>query len=380
MKRTTHWTLGLAAAGLLGSAGVIQAQEAAAGANALAASTTLSGYISTSYRADSGTGTSGYSKASASDRFSLDVVDLKFASAQGQGEYSAGYTFELWLGPLAKTRPVSSTGNNTQTVAVEQANIDLHLPVGSGLDLKIGHFNTIVGYESDHHSTNPHFTQSWGLTIEPTHHTGILGSYTVSDNLSIGLGLANTAFGSAMNATAADEDDKALLAKLNYTLPDSLGLLGGNTINLAYIDGQGQNTKTSQPGNSATKKQHLYAGIRDIGLSEDLTMGLAYDLDKGQGAGADNWSLHTYLSYTLSAKATLNFRYGYVDAPDVYYGNMDSTAGVGFQGDSYTTTLDYKLWENVVSRIEWRHDKSDGITGAGSKDADSFYINLVYIF
>ena len=147
MKKTTHWTLGLAAVGLLGSAGVIQAQEAAAGANALAASTTLSGYVSTSYRIDSGPRSAGYSKSSVSDAFSLDVVDLKFASAQGQGEYSAGYTFELWLGPLAKTRPVSSTGNNTQTVAVEQANIDLHLPVGSGLDLKIGHFNTIVGYE-----------------------------------------------------------------------------------------------------------------------------------------------------------------------------------------------------------------------------------------
>ena len=380
MKKNTNWTLGLAAAGLLGSAGVIQAQEAAAGANALAASTTLSGYISTSYRIDSGTPSNGYSKSSISDAFSLDVVDLKFASAQGQGEYSAGYTFELWVGPLASSRPVSSTGNNNQTVAVEQANIDLHLPVGSGLDLKIGHFNTIVGYESDHHSTNPHFTQSWGLTIEPTHHTGMIGSYQVSDDLDIGLGAANTAFGSAMNGAQASVGKKAGLAKLNYTLPDSLGFLGGKTINFAYIKGGGQNTPTaatSQPGNTATGKEHFYAGIRDIGLTDDLTLGLAYDLDKATDASTnDNWSLHTYLSYALSEKATLNFRYGTVDAPDVYYGNMSQ----GFVGDSYTTTLDYKLWENVVSRIEWRHDVSDGITGAGSKDADSIYVNLVYIF
>ena len=78
----------------------------------------------------------------------------------------------------------------------------------------------------------------------------------------------------------------------------------------------------------------------------------------------------------MNEKATLNFRYGTVDAPDVYYGNMSQ----GFVGDSYTTTLDYKLWENVVSRIEWRHDKADGITGAGSKDTDAIYVNLVYIF
>ena len=92
--------------------------------------------------------------------------------------------------------------------------------------------------------------------------------------------------------------------------------------------------------------------------------------------------MHTYLSYTLSAKATLNFRYGYVDAPDLRGPSSVTPAQLpaGFVGDSFTTTLDYKLWENVVSRIEWRHDKADGITGAGSKDTDAIYVNLVYIF
>ncbi len=383
MKKTNLWTLGLAAAGLISSAGAIQAQEAVAGAEAEAASGTLSGYISTSYRMDDGVGTSGYSKSSAANGYSLDVVDLKWSSAPTQGEWTAGYTVELWVGPLASSRPVSSTGNNNQTVALEQANINLHVPVGNGLDLMIGHFNTIVGYESDHHSTNPHFTQSWGLTIEPTHHTGVLGSYKVSDNLKVGLGAANTAFGSAMNAASSEGRD-TILAKLDYTLPDSLGPLGGKTLNLAYLDGYGQvlngTTATSQPGNSATKKQHLYAGIRDINVADKVTLGLAYDLDKGQGTNNDNWSLHSYLSFALTEKATLNFRYGYVDAPDVYYGNMDSTAGVGFQGHSYTTTLEYKLWENVVSRVEWRHDDSDGVAGAGTSKADSIYLNLVYIF
>ena len=175
---------------------------------------------------DDGVGTSGYSKSSASNGYSLDVVDLKWSSAPTQGEWTAGYTVELWVGPLASTRPVSSTGNNNETVALEQANINLHVPVGNGLDLMIGHFNTIVGYESDHHSTNPHFTQSWGLPIEPTHHTGVLGSYKVSDNLKVGLGAANTAFGSAMNAASSEGRD-TILAKLDYTLPDSLGPLGG---------------------------------------------------------------------------------------------------------------------------------------------------------
>ncbi|SVE18659.1 uncharacterized protein METZ01_LOCUS471513, partial [marine metagenome] len=48
--KMNKWTMALAAAGVVSLSSVAQAQEAAAGANALAASTTLSGYISTSYK------------------------------------------------------------------------------------------------------------------------------------------------------------------------------------------------------------------------------------------------------------------------------------------------------------------------------------------
>jgi hypothetical protein len=173
------------------------------------------------------------------------------------------------------------------------------------------------------------------------------------------------------------------LSKLDYTLPDNLGLLSGKTINLAYIDGRGQNSPTvakNQPGGASTKKQHLYAGIRDINLRDDLSLGFAYDLDMDQGAGSDNWALHSYLAYSINSEATLRFRYGYIDAPDVYYGNMDPAAGVGFQGHSYTTTLEYKIWENVLSRVEWRYDDSDGVAGVGTSNSNSFFLNLVYLF
>ena len=49
MMKMNKWTMALAAAGVVSLSSVAQAQEAAAGADALAASTTLSGYVSTSY-------------------------------------------------------------------------------------------------------------------------------------------------------------------------------------------------------------------------------------------------------------------------------------------------------------------------------------------
>ena len=57
MKIKTHkWTLALAAAGVVSLPSVANAQEAAAGADALAASTTLTGYVSTSYTMADGDG------------------------------------------------------------------------------------------------------------------------------------------------------------------------------------------------------------------------------------------------------------------------------------------------------------------------------------
>ncbi len=57
--KMNKWTMGLAAAGIVSLSSVAQAQDAAAGAEALAASTTLSGYVSTGYNYGNGQGTGG---------------------------------------------------------------------------------------------------------------------------------------------------------------------------------------------------------------------------------------------------------------------------------------------------------------------------------
>ena len=110
------WTMGLAAAGIVSLSSVAQAQDAAAGAEALAASTTLSGYVSTGYKFNNGNTGVGYFRAG-EDRnaFSLDVVDLKLSSAQGDGAMDTGYTVELWMGPGASALTQRTLLRLTQT-------------------------------------------------------------------------------------------------------------------------------------------------------------------------------------------------------------------------------------------------------------------------
>src|SRR5436189_74782 len=64
-------------------------------------------------------------------------------------------------------------------------------PVGNGLDIKLGVWDTLVGYEVFESPNNPNFSRSYGYFIEPTHHTGVLLSYHVTDWLSVSGGVAN---------------------------------------------------------------------------------------------------------------------------------------------------------------------------------------------
>ena len=341
--------MALAAAGVVSLSSVAQAQEAAAGANALAASTTLSGYISTSYTTDD--------TGSSRDSTTLDVVDLKFASAQGAGEYATGYTVELWAGGDHALDTANS--GSAGTVEVYQANIDLRLPIGNGLDVKVGQFTTNVGAETSNVNENAFYTRSHGFAVEPTHHTGILASYQLSDDAGISVGFVNDTTSNAVNA---DSGGTAYLLTLNYTMPESAGVLGGTELTYARIDGANTGTGTNE-----TDSQYIGASI-PLPI-EGVSYSIAWDIRENAGTTADDNVTGHYLSYAANDKATINVRYE--------HGNRNG-GSVNYDGiDSVAIGLDYQLWENVVSRVEYISDDWDSNSGGAD---ESLVFNVIYSF
>jgi len=343
--KMNKWTMALAAAGVVSLSSVAQAQEAAAGANALAASTTLSGYISSSYTVDSGT---------SNDGTNLDVVDLKFASAQGAGEYATGYTVELWAGGSHSLDTADS--GSAGTVEVYQANVDLRLPVGNGLDLKIGQFTTNVGAETSNYNENAFFTRSHGFAVEPTHHTGILASYQINDDTGVSVGFVNDTTSNAVNA---DSGGTAYLVTLNYTLPESTGFLGGTELTYARVDGAGAD---------GAEQDNSYLGASIPLPIEGVTYSVAWDIRENASTTADDNVTGHYISYAANDKATINVRYE--------HGNRNG-GGVNYDGiTSWAVGLDYQLWENVISRAEFVSDDWDGKGEA----SDKLVFNIIYSF
>ena len=361
------WTVALAAAGVVSFASVSNAQEAKETVKTLAASTTLSGYVSTSVNWTPGN-TAGvqsyFANSGKSDRIALDVISLTLASKAGEGEWAAGYKATLWAGPDALALNTSS--GTEGDVAIKNAYISLRAPLGTGVDLKMGVFDTIIGYEGTDRNTNPFYSHSWGFSVEPTQHTGLLASYRVSDSISLSVGIANTT-DAVINGAATNTQRKTYMAAATLTAPESFGFLKGTSVTAGWVGGRANG--------AATTVDSLYVGGTIPLPIKDLSLGLAWDNKTIDGA-SDTSVIAAYLSYKVSDKLTAAARVEYLDVGNATVG----ATVVGSEALSTTIGLDYKLWANVISRLEYRLDTSADSEVNGRKHNSAVIANVIYNF
>src|SRR5689334_7924219 len=192
------WTVALVGAGIVSLPSVTKADEKIVALQTAIASTTLSGYVDTSAQWNIGTGNANlppyaFGGTSKADGFNLNVVKLQLEKPIDPAEiWGAGYKVDLLAGPDANTFSTQSPlATGKSDFAVKQAYVALHAPLGTGLDVKMGVWDTIIGYEVFESGNNPNFTRSYGYTMEPTTHTGILATYTVCPAFSVNVGIAN---------------------------------------------------------------------------------------------------------------------------------------------------------------------------------------------
>ena len=364
------------------------AQDAAESTPALAASATLSGYVSTGYRWGPGTGNFAYGLSGTTSRanaFSLDVVALSLHRPMENWLLDSGYRVDLWLGPDASDL---DTGSTTSSAELRQAYLDLRFPLvnpltageTTSLDLRIGTFNSIVGFESPDHNANAHYTRSWGYTIQPTVHTGLLAFfpgtgrpgvdplYEWDSRYQIALGVANTN-DPRINGTPANADRKTLLAGFMWELPEALGLLGGSRFSLGYVNGRART--------GSDPIQNLSLGLGLLPNSEKWNLSLTHDSRILPGAGNDDSVFGLYVGHTLSDDLSLSVRAEiYQEGAKLY---SDESAVEQTDGQGLTLTLNYKIWENVISRLEYRWDNTDEPVN-GRHNNQGFHLNFIYEF
>lgn len=398
------WTLGLAAVGVVSLASVAQAEDQASTVLTSLSSTTISGYVDTSAQWNFGTGNANnppyaFGGASKADGFNLNVVQLTIDKPLDESQWAAGYHVDLWMGPDANalgTQSVLSTGSGD--FGIRQAYVSLRMPVGNGIDWKVGVFDTIIGYESLSAANNPNYTHSYGFTMEPTTHTGVLASYRINDLVSVTAGIANT-FGPSINAkaqgpnlsgTTRAETFKTYMGAATLTAPQDWGWIAGSTFTVGVINGFNENNGDG----SGVNQSSFYAGSTISTPLTALKLGASLDYsdhhnrvdDEGDGTA---WAYALYASYQATEKLSLNLRGEYA----VLNGDqLEGASDVDTLGHNHlwaaTATAQYDLWKNVISRLELRWDHAEhgaafGGTVAGEPDrANAFLLaaNIIYKF
>lgn len=407
------WTLGLAAVGAVSlvsataakavEANMTQVQTALSGV-------TLSGYVDTSLewavypgghnQQNSPAGYipfRNYNNPSKQDGFNLNVVQLNIEKPLDEAPYASGFKVSLLFGPDAVNYNTSvnagqgyygasSTsgsgyyeGYGSSDFAIKQAYVALRTPIGNGIDWKIGVFDTPIGYEVFEAGNNPNFTRSYGYSIEPTEHTGIIGAYKVNDSFAFNLGIANSHYAGINDRNNYNGYDsywtKTLLGSITVTAPDSWGwLAGANFYSGAVYSYEGEN--------------HLnyYAGVTMNTPVTGLTVGLAYDLEWWNychGGVTDDYYdqvIGLYASYKATDKLSFHARAEYENYSRDY--SRSGTDGYDYSWcEEYyelTTTMQYDLWANVISRLELRWDHA--CNNNYYQDAVGLFANVIYKF
>jgi hypothetical protein len=387
------WTVGLAAAGLVSLTPALLAQSSPGPQlvplqTALTA-TTISGYVDTSAVWNPGTGNANPAPYAFNhgkqDGFNLNAVDLKIAKAEDETQWSAGYVAELSYGPDAQAIDGGA-------YPIRQAYVSMRVPVGNGLDFELGRWDSLLGYESSDSMKNPNYTRSYGKTFEPTEDTGLLASYKFCDAFSLQAGVADTltTTGFSVNdrvttfGTAPIESKKAALVMGTLTAPDSWGSFKGSTLVAGFDDGQGA---------ASHNREEVYVGTTVNTPITGLTFGGSWDsifhtdvpvatVDTDEGYFT---AYAGYVSYKATDKLTLNGRVEYADGAALG-ANADNVNGVPLDAAGVATpssldkvlaltgTVQYDLWENVISRLEIRWDHAcngaDAFGGVGPGTAD----------
>jgi len=391
------WTLGLAAVGVVSWNSAASAQDAAAPSTVLTSlsSTTLSGYVDTSVQWDIGTGNEftpphSYNNASKADGFNLNVVQLSLDKPLDESEWAAGYHVDMWLGPDAAAIGTASIFSGTSDFALRQAYVALRTPLGNGLDWKIGVFDTIIGYESLSSPNNPNYTHSYGFTIEPTTHTGLLATYKINDMFNISGGIANT-FGPAINergqgpnlgvGTTA-ESYKTYMGAVAFTAPTDWGWFGGSTLSSGFVNGFNSAAGEFGGGNQIS----FYAGATVNTPISALKLGAAVDYlgihDKNKTFFVNSgdfdfkgdgtvWAAALYASFQATEKLSLSVRGEFLDDCSDAVIDASELGLARAKVWSGTATAQYDLWKNVISRVEFRWDHGDNGMFFGGANAST---------
>jgi hypothetical protein len=326
------------------------------------------------------------------------VVLEKAASPGGALTDRAGFRLKLNFGEDAKF----TGGTGGDDFDFQEAYIQ-YMPV-ENLTFQAGRMNTLIGYEVIESPLNPNYSRSFMFGIgEPFTVTGFRASFDFSDSASLAVSAINSFTGSQ----ADTDNSKSIEALLSLAPVDNVG------VSVFGFWGP-EEGKRGEDG----RDRMQVGGILDVQATDQLELVVEgyYGNQARPGMANARWNgVAGYAIYDFNDQWGLHVRAEVFEDPTGYFscfgpdhgmdvdtdGDGEGDGAYGSLGNAHlcpfetidmndqtlwetTWTLQYKPTPNLITRAEFRYDKSDRNTfrdGDGVRDSQSTLAGeMIFLF
>jgi len=293
-------------------------------------------------------------------------------------ESPIGFGVDVVLGADAKKIHAAGLGSADDAFDLTQAYITYKVPIGAGLDLKVGKFVTLHGAEVIRRPGNFQVSRSilFGFAI-PFTHTGLMATYPVTDRFTVTLGVVN-----GWDNVRDNNSGKSLHGMVTLQPLEDLTLAIGGTWGPEQDD-------TNGPKRSLIDVVVTYKPVAPMTLIVNFDYGVeANAVETGAGKKTARWyGAAGYVLYDLGTRWSVGLRGEFfIDQAGFRLEWTDPTTGLPARCDLWelTGTVRYKIVDRLWASLEYRHDFArqpvfDGGTDGLKKSQGTVLVELVYL-
>lgn len=231
---------------------------------------------------------------------------------------------------------------------VHRANASYLAPLGNGLTITAGLFNSLMGYESLYARDNTNYTRSWIADNTPYMMFGVNAAYPVNDRLTVTAFVINRYYHLAYTVAQPSYG-----GKWSYALTPRL------TAMQTLYWGPDQT-------DASLEFWRLYGNHILEWKGDEVTVAASYDVGTENIADQPGSPRAFVMGGNLMVKWHVAGPWSVALRPEFYWDRNGRWTGAEQFVKAITSTIEYKLpyrWTNTMLRVEHRYDESTGVGG-----------------
>jgi len=226
---------------------------------------------------------------------------------------------------------------------ISRANVSYLAPIGNGLTVTVGLFNSYIGYQSVYALDNLNYTRSYMADNAPYFTFGVAAQYPVTDRLQVNLYAIN-----GYNYLSHPNDQMSYGTQVAYRLSKGWTV----TENLYYGPDQ---------SNASLQFWRFFSDSIIEWKHDRLTLALAYDIGTENAAEQPGHPRTFWTAAAFYARLNVYGPWSIALRPEFYWDRSGRISGSEQFLKAMTTTLEYRWGHarpNAVIRLEHRYDES----------------------